>query len=154
MEAKASRIRRLLGQVFFQKNLNAAKNARKLQKAGEKRKSNNIAPEARMLPTASDVAVSHATQSQGQSGLMCSDDPSHCESATSDNSYEPPRRSNRKRTPSRKRQKIAHLKVKPKKICNRCRHRHSTCDGAQRCVGCTESGERQFNMLSLAQHHV
>ena len=153
MEAKASRIRRLLGRVFFQKNLNAAKNARKFQKAGEKRRSNNIAPVAPMLPVASDVAVTDATQSQDQYGEMSSDDPSYCESAVSDNSCDTLRRSNRKRTPSKKRQKIAHPQAKPNRTCNRCKRHHSKCDGAERCVRCTKSGERQFNMLSLAPHY-
>ena len=150
MKAKVSRIRRLLGQVFCQKNLNAVKNARRSQKEGEKRRSSNIAPIAPMLPAASNVAVSDATQRQDQSGEMSSDDPSYCESAISDNSYYTPRRSTRKRTPSKKRQKIAHLQVKPqpRPICDRCRKHHSKCDGTQRCIRCTEAEKRQFNMMS------
>lgn len=153
IKAKASRIRRLLGQVFCQKNFNAVKNARQFQREGEKRRSSNIAPVAPMLPAASNVAVSDATQLQDQSGEMSSDDPSYCESGISDNSYDTPRRSNRRRTPSKKRQKIAHPQVKPYRICNRCRQHHSKCDGAQRCFRCTKSGKRQFNIISLPPHY-
>ena len=153
IKVKASRVRRLLGQVFCQENLNAAKNVRKSQKEGDKRRSNNIAPVASMLPVASYVAVSDATQLQDQYGEMSSDDPSYCESAVSDNSCDTLRRSNRKRTPSKKRQKIAHPQVKPHKICNRCKQHHSKCDGAQPCVRCTKSRKCQFNMLSLPPHY-
>ena len=153
MKAKASRIRRLLGQVFCQTNLNAAKNACKLQKEEEKRRSSKIAPIAPMLPVASDVTVSDAPQTQDQSGAMSSDDPSYCESVTSNNSFDTPRRSNRKRTPSKKRQKITHPQGKPYRTCNRCKQHHSKCDGAQRCIRCTKSGKREFNMLSLPPHH-
>lgn len=153
MKAKASRIKRLLGQVFCQKNLNAAKKARKFQKEAEKRRSSNNAPVASMLPVASGVAVSDVAQSQDQSRGMSSDDPSYCESATSNNSFDTPRRSNRKRTPSKKRQKITHPQGKPYRTCNRCKQHHSKCDGAQRCIRCTKSGKREFNMLSLPPHH-
>ena len=153
IKANASRIRRLLGRVFFQKNLNAARNARKFRKEGDKRRSNNIAPVAPMLPVASDGAVTDATQSQDQYREMSSDDPSYCESAVSDYSCDTLRRSNRKRTPSKKRQKIAHPPVKPNRTCNRCKRHHTKCDGAERCVRCTKSRERQFYMLSLAPHY-
>ena len=153
IKAKASRIRRLLGQVFCQKNLDAVRNARKFQIEGEKRRSSNIAPVAPMLPVAPDVAVSDATHSQDQSGEISSDDPSYCESAVSDNSYDTPRRSNRKRTPSKKRQKVVHPQGKPSRTCNRCKQHHSKCDGAQRCIRCTKAGKRQFNMLSLPLHY-
>ena len=150
MEAKASRIRRLLGRVFFQKNFYAARNAR--QKEEYKRRSNNIAPVAPILPVASYVAVSDETQSQDQYEEMSSDDLSYCESAVSDYSCDTLRRSKRKRAPSKKRQKIAHSPVKPNRKCNRCKRHHTKCNGAERCVRCTKSRERQFNMLSLAPH--
>ena len=153
MKAKACRIRRLLGQVFCQKNLDAAKNACKFQIEGEKRRSNNIAPVASMLPVASDVAVSNATQSQDQSGGVSSDDGSYCESAIGKNHYDTPRRSNRKPTPSKKRQKIAHPQGKPSETRNRCKQHHTKSDGSQPCISCIKAGKRQFNMLSLPPHY-
>lgn len=127
---------------------------------GELYESMNIAPVANMLTNASDVAVSDATQSQDQSWEMSSDDPSYCESAGSDNSYQAPRRSNRKRTPSIKRRKpsikrrkIAHPPGKTSTTCNLCKRWHSKCDGAQPCKRCTKAGRCQFNMLSLPPNY-
>ena len=153
IKAKISRIRRLLGQVFCQRNVDAANFARKLQIEGEKRRRSNIAPVANMLTNASDFTVSDATQSQDQFWEMSSDDPSYYESTRSDNSYETPRRSNRKRTPSTKRQKSAHQQGKPLRTCNLCKRHHSKCDGAQPCIRCTKARKCQFNMLSLPPNY-
>ena len=154
MKAKASRIKRLLGQVFCQKNANAAKNA--LQKDEGNRIRRNVAP---VLPTVSDVAVFDTTQSQDQSGEMSNDDDSYSKGAKYDDRHDTPRRSTRKRTPSiwmddsEKRLKLAKPQSKPYDICSRCKRLHSKCDGSRQYVRCTKAGARLFNMLSLPRHY-
>ena len=154
MKAKTSRIKRLLGQVFCQKNVYAAKNAR--QKDEGNRMRSDVAP---VLSTVSDVALSDATQSQDQSGEMSSDDDSYSGCSMYDNRYDTPRRSTRKRTPSiwmddsEKRLKIAKPQSKPYGVCSRWKRLHTKCDGAQQCSRCNKAGARLFSLLSLPLHY-
>lgn len=155
MKAKACRIKQLLGQVFYQKNVYAAKNARRYQKDEGNRKRSDVAP----LPTVSDVVVSVTPQSRDQSGEISSDDDSYSQCAKYDNRYDTPRRSKRKRTPSiwmddsEKRVKISQPQSKPYDICSQCKRLHSKCEGARQHVKCTRAGARMFSMLSPPLHY-
>lgn len=128
-KTKASRIKRLLGQVFCQKNIHAAKYGRSILKDEEDRGKTN-------------VAVSDATHSPYQSGEASSDS-SYTEFA---NLYNTSRRPNLKRTPttwmdeSKKRPKITQPQIKPNGVCSRCKRLHQKCDGAQECIKCINAG--------------
>ena len=132
MMAKASRIKRLLGQLFCQKNVNAAKLARRSLTVEENHGRSN-------------VAVSDATQSREQSGETSSDSGSSG-FANKNNCYNIARRPNLKRTPSiwmdgsTKRPKITQPQLKPNGVCSRCKRLHQKCDGAQECIKCIKAG--------------
>ena len=142
--------------MFCQKNANAAKSARRSQKAGGNRLRSDVAP---VVPTVSNVALSEATPSQDRSGEISNDDDSYSKSAKYDNRYDTPRRSNRKRTPSiwmddsEKRVKLSQPQSEPYDICNRCKRLHSKGEGAQQYVKCTRAGARMFSMLSPPLHY-
>ena len=138
--------------MFCQKNANAAKSARRMQKEKGHNKQSNVAP----LPTAPDVAVPDTSQSQDPSGDLSSDEDSYSKCAKYDEHYDMLRRSSRKRTPSiwmaesEKRQKISYPQSKPYDVGSRCKRLHSKCNGAQQCIRCTKIRARQFRILPFS----